>query len=86
MLPRILGSRQYRSGRTAVFITWDEDDYGSRQHIPTLVLAPSVPPGATPATSLNHYSLLRTTEEMLGLPTLAGANGAASMRKSFNLG
>ena len=86
LLPRILGSGRYRSGRTAVFITWDEDDYGSRQHIPTLVIAPSVPPGAMPATKFNHYSLLRTTEEMLGLPKLAGANGASSMRNSFNLG
>ena len=84
-LPKILGSAQYQAGRTAVFITWDEDDYSSTQHVPTLVVAPSVPPGTAPSTPFNHYSLLRTTEEMLGLPRLGKATTAASMRRSFNL-
>jgi hypothetical protein len=83
-LPKILGSAQYRAGRTAVFITWDEDDYSSAQHVATLVLAPSVPPGTAPTTTFNHHSLLGTTEEMLGLPKLGKAT-AASMRGSFNL-
>jgi hypothetical protein len=85
-LPKILGSAQYQAGRTAVFITWDEDDYSSTQHVATLVLAPSVPPGTAPTTTFNHYSLLRTTEEMLGLPRLAKAAAATSMRRDFNLG
>jgi hypothetical protein len=85
MLPKILGSSTYGAGRTAVFITWDEDDSSASQHIPTLVVAPSVPPGTKVATTFNHYSLLRTTEEMLGLGTLGKATGAASMRGGFHL-
>jgi len=46
---------------------------------------PSAPPGTAPTTFFNHYSLLRTTEEMLGLPKLGKATAAASMRGSFNL-
>ena len=51
-LPKILASAPYKAGRTAVFITWDEDDYSSTQHVPTLVLAPSVPPGTAPSTTV----------------------------------
>jgi hypothetical protein len=85
-LPAALGSAQYRAGRTAIFITWDEDDYSSTQHIATLVLAPSVPAGTTVATTFNHYSMLRTTEQMLGLGIyVGGAVTATSMRTGFHL-
>jgi hypothetical protein len=45
-----------------------------------------VPPGRTAAAAFNHLSLLRTTEELLALPALAGARRAQSMRRAFNLG
>jgi hypothetical protein len=84
-LPKIVGSAEYRAGRTAVFITWDEDDEGSSQHIATFVVAPTVPPGTAVDTAFDHYALLRTTEEMLGLRTLARASSAPSMRSGFHL-
>lgn len=35
---------------------------------------------------MNHYSLLRTTEEMLGISTYLGrAKQATSLRAAFNL-
>jgi hypothetical protein len=34
---------------------------------------------------VDHYALLRTTEELLGLPLLAKAAGAPSLRAAFNL-
>jgi hypothetical protein len=37
------------------------------------------------ATAFSHYSLLRTTEEMLGLPRLGKASTATSMRSAFHL-
>jgi phosphatidylinositol-3-phosphatase len=85
-LPKVLGSSQYQAGRTAVFITWDEDDYSSTQHIATLVVAPSIPAGTTVASTFNHYSMLRSTEEMLAIGTYpGGADGATSMRSGFHL-
>jgi hypothetical protein len=85
-LPRVLASSQYRAGRTAVFVTWDEDDNSADNHIATLVLAPSVKPGTASSTPFDHYSMLRTTEELLGLKTLLGdAASAESMRGAFNL-
>jgi phosphatidylinositol-3-phosphatase len=69
-----------------VFITWDEDDSSAGNHIATLVASPTTKPGTVSSTSFTHYSMLRTTEEMLGLTTFLGnAATAPSMRSAFNL-
>jgi hypothetical protein len=85
-MPKILSSSQYQSGSMAVFLTWDEDDYSSTQHIATLAISPSTPAGTKAGATFNHYSLLRTTEQLLGISTYLGnAATAASMRRDFNL-
>lgn len=80
LLPRILSSRAYHSGGTAIFVVWDEDSY-----IPNIVIAPSVIPGTTTSAAVSHYGLLRTTEEMLRLPLLGNAAGATSLRTVFRI-
>jgi len=81
---QVLDSAEYRSGDTALFLTYDEG--GSDQHIATVVVSPSTPAGTSVGTAWNHYSMLRTTEEMLGLPVVLGkATAAQSMRGAFNL-
>lgn len=86
-MPKILNSPQYRAGKTAAVITFDEDEGRDSQAnpIPTLVLSPSTGIGAKPDTHYTHYSLLRTTEELLGLGLLRNASTATSMREGFNL-
>jgi hypothetical protein len=85
-VPQIVRSRQYAAGRTALFITWDEDDGSSSNRIPTLVIAPRTRPGTRSARPFSHYSMLRTTEELLGLPVSLGAAARApSMRAAFGL-
>jgi phosphatidylinositol-3-phosphatase len=85
-LPKVFGSAEYQAGRTAVFLTWDEDDSSAGNHIATLVIAPSVVPGTTSGTAFNHYSMLRTSEEMLGLSSFIGnAATATSMRSAFGV-
>jgi hypothetical protein len=80
-LPAILDSPAYRGGRTAVFVIWDEDT-----PIPNFEIAPSVKPGTVVQGSYSHYSLLRATEEMLGLPvTLGQAATAPSLRGPLGL-
>lgn len=84
-VPLMLGSPQYRSGSTVLFVTWDENDSGGSL-VPMFVVAPSVRPGTRSTSPFDHYSLLRTTEELLGLsPLLANGATAASMRAAFNL-
>jgi hypothetical protein len=85
-VPRIIGSPAYRTGTTALFITYDEDDRNEANRVYTVVVAPSVPPGTIAAGDFTHYSLLRTQEELLGLPPLGQAASAASMRAAFHLG
>jgi hypothetical protein len=83
----VFATRQYRGGTTAVFVTWDESSHGdpASQRIPTLVIAPSVRPGSAPSKRFDHYALLRTTEELLGLHSfLEAAASAPSMRTAFH--
>jgi hypothetical protein len=84
-LPALLSSSTYTAGGTAVFITWDEDDSSASNHVATLILSPYTPLGARNSTSFNHYSLLHTTETMLGLGCLGAACSATSMRTAFGL-
>ncbi len=96
-LPAILASPEYTSGSTAVFVTFDEgNDDGqtgencvatsdSSCHVLTIVISPSTAAGSTSATMFSHYSLLATTEQLLGLPTLGQAASAATMTAAFNL-
>jgi hypothetical protein len=86
-VPALTATSQYQSGNTAIFIVWDEDasQAGGPQennHVATVVISPythSVHDG----TSYTHYSLLRTTEELLGLPLLGNAASANSMLGKF---
>jgi phosphatidylinositol-3-phosphatase len=85
-VPTVLKSSEYAGGGTALFITWDEDDGSSSNRIPTLVIAPHTRPGTRSAEPFSHYSLLRTSEELLGVPVSLGAAARApSMRAAFGL-
>jgi phospholipase C len=84
-IPRLTGSAVYRRGATAIFITYDEDDHAEGNHVYTVVVARSVRPGTVSQTPFTHYSLLRTNEELLGLPPLGDAATAASMTGAFHL-
>jgi phospholipase C len=97
-LPAILNSGPYLAGTTAVFITWDEGSGGypiedcddttttdSSCHVATIVISPTTPAGATSGTFFSHYSLLATTEQLLGLPKLGQAKSSATMTAAFHL-
>ena len=79
-VPKILDSAAYRSGTTALVIVWDEPT-----QLANVVVAPSVRPGTVSGTAVSHYSLLRATEEMLGLPLLGQASSAADLRTALGL-
>jgi hypothetical protein len=79
-VPKILDTASYRDGTTALFIVWDEPT-----QMANVVVAPSVRPGTVSGTAVNHYSLLRATEEMLGLPILGQAAGAPDLRSIFGI-
>jgi hypothetical protein len=97
-LPAILNSPEYQSGTTAVFITWDEgsggypiedcDDIGVTDTsciVPMIVISPSTRADTKSGSFFDHYSLLGTTEQLLGLPKLASAASALTMTAAFHL-
>jgi hypothetical protein len=49
------------------------------------VISPSTPAGTTSGPFFDHYSLLGTTEQLLGLPKLASASSAPTMTAAFHL-
>jgi phospholipase C len=78
---RLTSSPEYHDGKTAIFIVWDEPT-----PMPFFAIAPSVAAGSTTGQAVDHYALLRTTEEMLGLPTTLGAASTApSLRPLLHL-
>jgi phospholipase C len=85
-IPRITASKSYQAGRTALFVTWDENDGSSGNRVAAIVASPFTRSGTKSSTAFNHYSLLRTTEQLLGISTHLGhAASAASMRAAFGL-
>ena len=68
-----------------MFITWDEDDGPRSNTSPPSYVSP-VPAGTSSATAFDHYSMLATTEDLLGLPRLGAAAQATSMSGAFGLG
>ncbi|ORV86349.1 acid phosphatase [Mycobacterium interjectum] len=64
------------ANNSLLVVTWDEDDGGPRNQIPTIIYGDHVQPG-TYNEQINHYSVLATLEQMYGLPKIGYAAGAA---------
>lgn len=84
-IPAIVASPTYQAGDTALFVTYDEDDNRADNHVYTVAVAPSVRPGTIAGDRYDHYSLLATMEDLLGLGRLGLATSATSMRPVFSL-
>lgn len=98
LVPTILNSPEYGAGSVALFIVWDEGEGGSTNdcafnttdigcHVASVVVSPYTAPGTQSDELFNHYSLLKTTEQVLGLPYLGHARDAdiKSMKAAFHL-
>jgi hypothetical protein len=100
-LPKILNSAAYQNNKTAVFVTFDEGEFGAgfsvgedcarnivddSCRVATIVISPTTRPGTLSARLFNHYSLLRSTQRMLGIRRLLGLSRTAhGMRPAFRL-
>jgi hypothetical protein len=77
LVPSLLGAL---GPHGVLFLTWDEGDsdngccrLASGGHIATIVAGSGARPGARLRTATDHYSVLRTIEDLYGLPRLRGA-------------
>jgi len=82
LLTRILDGATYRAGRTLVVVVYDED-----RPVPNLLIAPTAHPGPISRVAGSHAALLKTIEQLLGLPVLHQGQlpAAISLRSSANI-
>ena len=82
-VPAILHSPAFTGSPSLLVITWDEGD-ASDNHVATIFAGNVVRPGARSQRPYDHYSLLHTIEDGLGLPPMtANDRNAALMRDLF---
>jgi acid phosphatase len=67
-----------KSNNSLLVVTFDEDNNLSGNRVATVVYGQPVAAGSSSATTYNHYSLLRTLEDMAGLSAHAGNAASAS--------
>jgi hypothetical protein len=59
-----------------LILTWDEDDRSQNNQIPTIIAGARVVPGSY-ADTIDHYRVLRTVEDLYGLPPIGAAATSA---------
>jgi hypothetical protein len=83
LMGQLMTQPAYTNGSTLVILTWDEG-VGTNQVIYTVLVNPRFS-GVTLTGAYNHYSALRLSEELLGLPLLGGAATANDMKAELGL-
>jgi phospholipase C len=94
----IMGSHEWQTGRNAIVVTWDEDDFSDQNqtgtgccgfdpgggHVVTIVITNKNGYPIQDPTPSNHYSLLASFERAFGLPLLQNA-GASTVTPLWQL-
>ena len=86
-LPIITAGSDYQSGNLAILLVFDEGGGSGNNSSQTYAtwLSPYTTPGTSSSTHFDNYSVLKTTEDLLGKPELGNANSVSSMTSAFNL-
>ena len=85
-LPIVMKGPDARSRRLAIVITWDEDDDHSGNHVPLMVITPSLKGKQKQVTTrLDHYGLSASIARMGGLSPLRRADKSADVLRAFGL-
>ena len=78
-LPAILNSPACTTDKCLLILTWDEDDHGPTNQVLTIFAGSAAKTGGvTSSVPYTHYSLLRTIENIFGLPTQTSNDASAS--------
>lgn len=72
-----------KAHNSELIVTWDEDDNGGANQIPTIIVGADVRPGSY-SEHINHYNVLRTIEGFYQLPDLGQSAAAAPIADIFN--
>ena len=82
-VPQIINYMNSHAG--ALFIVWDEPE-GSTGNIPLIVIGPHVKPGFVSTVQYTHGSLVKSVEQILGLPTLSKVSTDNTFADFFQAG
>jgi hypothetical protein len=78
-LPAIFNSPACTADKCLLILTWDEDDGSQGNQVLTIFAGSGAKTGGvTSAVSYTHFSMLRTIENIFGLPTQTSNDAAAS--------
>ncbi len=83
-VPKITDSPAFAG--SVLFIVWDEGrDTGAPRggRVPAIIVSPMVKPGSTSGRAFDHYALLRSIEDALGLGCLAATCQSGNMAELF---
>ncbi len=82
---QILNTATWKNSNSAIFITWDEgsNDNGGGGTVPLIVISHKTPAGFVSTQPYNHYSLLRTIENVWGFYCLRDACQAPDLGEFF---
>jgi acid phosphatase len=83
-LVQIKAGPDFRAGRLAVVVTFDEDEHASGNQVLTVVIHPARR-GVLVTRRLTHYSLSATPSRQVGAAPLRGAAGTPSFLAAFGL-
>ncbi|MCU1594460.1 MAG: putative hydrolase [Frankiales bacterium] len=83
-IPALMRGADYKAGRLAIVVTFDEDEGASTGKILTVVVAPGLH-GTASSAHLDHRSWSRWMTDLVGAAPLRGAASATSLGKAFGL-
>jgi len=81
-IPVILAGPDWRHGRLAIAVVFDEGDPGLQ--VPFALIAPGLS-GAVTGQPLDHYALTRLIDQVIGAPPLRQAAGAPDLARRLGL-
>ena len=82
-VPQILASPAFTTQNSLLIVVWDEDDSSGSNQVPLLLTGRGVTPNFQSSVAYDHYALLRTVEDALGLPTLTANDAGATPMGDF---
>ncbi len=84
-IPQVTAGPDYQAGHLTIIIVWDEGsgDGNAPSTVAMIAMSPYIVPGTRSSTYFTHSSLLKAAEDVGGVPELAGAASANSLRTTF---
>jgi acid phosphatase len=80
----VQAGQDWRSGRLAVLVTFDEDDHSAGNHVAAVMLHPSLHHRTVPA-RLDHHDLSAGVSRLVGAKPLHGAVHRRGVLAAFGL-